>query len=115
MSKEYTSEKLLVERKEMEDCANHIMRYSRLERADRAGNLNGIEQEMLQLCLELTEEEGIGFTSYDELQKKFGRCRDTIKRVLKAISKHISWKFERSIRINGYRELNVIIIERIAK
>ena len=97
------------------DAAKYIFKYGHLKKADGSRNLNSIEQQMLEFCLCMIKKEGVVWVSYDFLQQKFGRCRNTIKRVLNAISGHISWRFERSVRINGHRELNVIIIERIGK
>ena len=93
------------------DPVNDVLKYSHLKKADGMRNLNSIEQQMLKFCLCMVEKEGWACVNYDFLQKKFGRSRDTIRRILEAISNHINWKFERSIRINGIKEYNVIIIE----
>lgn len=97
------------------DPANYVFKYGHLKKADGSRNLNSIEQQTLEFCLHLTEKEGWVCVDYEYLCNKLNRCRETVRDILKAISKHIHWRYERSVRIDGKKIYNVIIIERIAK
>lgn len=86
--------------------------YRYLSRADRPSNLSCQEKQILDFCLQVTAKEGWATTDYESLQDKIGKSRDTVKRVLKANSDIISWKFERCIRINGKKYYNIVFLER---
>ena len=86
--------------------------YGYLARADRAGNLNLIQKQVLDFCLQLTAQRGWVSVDYDYMEEKFGRCRNSIKRILNSISNIISWEFRRSVRIDGRRKDNQVIISR---
>lgn len=86
--------------------------YRYLDRADRAGKLNSIEKQILDLCLQLTAKTGWYVIDYDYLQDKIDRCRETVKRILETNSNLIKWRFERSLKVNGRKSYNVIVLER---